>query len=212
MRTIRVKVSEDGWEALSRLSSVLGICIRHAGSLVLLAGIKALFVSQPLDSEDAMKYVDQFGKPMEAGRVYGIGKSETKCVLYETQYDPDIDELVIRKRGCTGPFGRLDKEPADDSSLVYLVDPDSLSAYQADPRNEPADQPGLGRFLEDQMANIVLDQNKTLCREKLICARLGVSVGDGSDLADMVCRFVRDPESVTVGELVRTKLQCQSVS
>lgn len=212
MRSLHVELSDDGYLELFVLSSVLGISIRHAASLVLLSGLKALIVSQPLDSEDAMKFVDQFGKPIESDRVYGIGRSETKCVLHETQYDHDIDEIVIRKRGCTGQFGRLDESDLSANDSFYLVDPHTLSAYESDPREEPTDEPGLRGFLDDQLASIVLDLHKTLCREKMICARLGISVSDGSDLADMVCRFVRDPDSVTVGDLLRMKLKCRSVS
>jgi hypothetical protein len=214
MRSMRIKVSEEGLLQLMQLANGLGITVRHAGSLVMLAGLQAMSFRQSLVSEDATTmYFDQFGKPIEADRVYGIGRTETKCVLHETQYDSEIDEIVIRKRGSTAPFGRLDETDLA-ADFFFLVEPKTLSAYQSDPRDEEStDDAGLGKFLEDQLANIVLDQNKTLCREKLICARLGVSVADGSDLADMVCRFVRDPDTVSVGDLVRLKSQsCQSVS
>ena len=190
MRSIRVSVREKSMLAIVKLAFRLKISIRHAGSLVTETGVQALNVVSSLDSEDTM-FFDQFGKPVEADRVYGIGRSETKCVLHETKYDPDIDEIVIRKRGSNSAYGRLDESADLSTSFFYLVDPKTLSAFESDPRDEePSDEPGLGRFLEDQLANIVLDQNKALCREKLICARLGVSVSDGSDLADLVCRFV----------------------
>jgi hypothetical protein len=211
MHRIRIQINQEGLAQLLRLALALGITVRHAGSLVMLAGLQAMSVRQSLDSEDTTMYFDHFGKPIEPDRVYGIGPSETKCVLHETQYDTEIDEIVIRKRGSKAPFGRLDETDLA-ADVFYLVDPKTLTAYESDPREEPADD-GLGRFLEDQLANIVMDQHKTLCREKIICARLGVSVSDGSPLADEVCRFVRDPDTVTVGDLLSLKLQsCQSVS
>lgn len=211
MRRLSLAIPDEMYaDCIAQLKAIAlasGSTLEHAATLTFLLGQ----MYQRLNSEEdgiEMTYYDQFGKPIESDRTYGIGRTPTKCIPHETKYDSEIDEIVIRRRGSTGSFERLYQDGANmhtEGTFFFLLD-EELSPYTEEPRETSSD-PALATFLNDQLSGIVIDQNKQLVREKLICHRLGIRIDDGSDLADMVTRFVRDPDSTTVSELVAAAAQ-----
>ncbi len=199
LRQITISVTREGYQQNKRLAKTLGKSIEYAASLTFMAGQ----LSQRNEKEkEQMPFYDQFGKPIEGNRVYGIGRSETKCVPYETRYCAESDQILIRKRKSNDGFQPLYEDSSDvlEAAFFFLLTTD-LAPCTLDPR-ETAGDSGLATFLEDQLSNIALDHHKQQIRMKLICARVGCKIDDGSELAELVFRFVRDFESVTVAQLV----------
>ncbi len=201
LQQITISVTPDGYEQNERLARKLGQSIEYAASLTFMAGQLS---QRNADTKESLPvtFNDQFGKPIEANRVYGVGQSETKCVPHETRYDSESDEILIRKHKSKDTFERLyqDCNAILETTFFFLLDPE-LAPYTVDPRETSSDS-GLQTFLEDQLANIALDHHKQQIRMKLICARLRCQIDDGSELSELVFRFVRDFESVTVAQLV----------
>lgn len=232
-RTLTIEVTAASFAELEWVAREMRSTLSNACFLLLLAALHHRKANLPSFTYGKGKtmYHDQFGKPIEAGRVYGIGKvgaSPTKCVPHQTLYDPDIDELVIRRLGPKehkGEWERLYADPAynNGAGMTFVLLDSHLTPYESDPRELEAreaaarefdatsetdgteldDLRTLLEFLSEQYAAIEIDQNKMEVRERFICKRLGVTIGDGSDLADMVTRFVRDPLSVTIDDLIR---------
>jgi hypothetical protein len=201
LKQITISVTREGYQQNKRLAKKLGKSIEYAASLSFMAG--QLSQRNAIQKENSkMTFYDQFGKAIEANRIYGVGRSETKCVPHETRYDSESDELLIRRHKSNETFQRLyqDCNTILETTMFFLLDTE-LAPYTDDPRDTSGDR-AIETFLDDQLANIALDHHKQQIRIRLICARLGCRVDDGSELADLVFRFVRDFESVPVKSLV----------
>ncbi len=133
-----------------------------------------------------MVKIDVLGHSIEVGRRYRVGPANHKTRTIVTIED-DFENgclVAVDKQG-----NRMRVDELDDANVFELAESDPCEGHEKSLREQLYDideRCKSARYQLDQL-------------EIYACDLLGCQVGDGSDLADQVCRFVRDGIGGDVG-------------
>ncbi len=142
------------------------------------------------------KIKDQFGLPVEPGKIYGMGDRRSALVAYEVGFDEERCEEVVRKHGSRDPFQLLYGQDAEPPRFCIRLNPD-LTEMVADDAELSFEQ-----RVDAAQSRIGLVRGELHKIEAELCAWSGVAVGDGSPLSDTIFRMVWDGDDASAARLI----------